>query len=122
MKAGTIAFNQCKGSIIFSLLRLNNCQNFVIGLHINICASWIHTDPIPCRHPLKNEFGSKLKEQSCTLTTNDFLLQILGKGAFGKVYLAYAQGLFGEDKDLPVAVKQLKGTGPTYCNRIVQSL
>eukprot|EP00795_Rhopilema_esculentum_P014058 gene14058-5043_t len=35
-------------------------------------------------------------------------VKILGKGAFGKVYLAYAQGLFGEDKDLPVAVKQLK--------------
>ena len=38
-----------------------------------------------------------------------FTLQILGKGAFGKVYLAFAQGLLGGDEDITVAVKQLKG-------------
>eukprot|EP00794_Sanderia_malayensis_P003807 gene3807-4334_t len=50
-------------------------------------------------------------------------IKVLGKGAFGKVCLAYAHGIIGENEDIAVAVKQLKeGASDNEASEFLQEI
>ena len=83
---------------------LNKLSHFVCYLQRELCEN--HS-PFRCEDPWEFPLAQL------------FILETVGRGAFGEVRKAIAKGLLNDNEEVIVAVKQAKKGGKFKCNRVL---